>query len=200
MIIYWHLTNIAVILRQNSDLTQKHIGTLNSPVSVIFNSPCHLSLNNTRDALEKIKHVLVLLPTPADSHRLKPKIAVRCSGSRIHSLIWADWHMHWVSRDLLLVWQYERAHNQRWLLSPPRTVCTCTAAAAATSKQARKTVLFSNTLIKCCAESAVDSLGRVEGQSGWAGGHWEIQIMAPMEHRDGGGTQSGGSGRQCIPS
>lgn len=98
--------------------------------------------------------------------------------------------MHWASRDLLLVWQYERAGTQPALaaLPPPplpphpHTVHACTTAAA-TSEQASKTVLLSITLIKCCAESAVASLGRGEGQSGRAGGHWETQIMARLERR-----------------
>lgn len=42
-----------------SALTEKHIRTLVSPFSVFFNSLCHLSPNNTRDELEKIKGVLV---------------------------------------------------------------------------------------------------------------------------------------------
>lgn len=42
-----------------SKLTETHIRTLVSPFSVIFNSLCHLSPNNTRDELEKIKRVLV---------------------------------------------------------------------------------------------------------------------------------------------
>lgn len=51
-----------------SALTEKHIRTLVSPFSVIFNSLCHLSPNNTRDELEKIKGVRV----PPYTCRLSP--------------------------------------------------------------------------------------------------------------------------------
>lgn len=52
-----------------SKLTEKHIRTFASPFSVIFNSLCHLSPNNTRDKLEKIKRVLV---PPPYTCRLSP--------------------------------------------------------------------------------------------------------------------------------
>lgn len=101
--------------------------------------------------------------------------------------------MHRASRDLLLVWQFERAHNQHWL---PPTLCTHARQQRRASEQAGKTVLLSITLIKCCAESAWPALEGVRDKVG--GGERGVQIMGQMEHSDGSGTQSGGSGRGCF--